>query len=124
MISKGEVAAVFFFRDPLSAHPHESDILALGRICDVHNIMVATNTSTGGSVIHALEECAEFRDQLHLSPADFSHHDSEVVQQYKEKQKAAIAAAVAGPAAAKAIQLPADKGPGGNTDHLVESSLI
>jgi methylglyoxal synthase len=39
-ISNGEVGVVFFFRDPLSAHPHEADIHALCRLCDVHDCTI------------------------------------------------------------------------------------
>ncbi|MFT4834230.1 MAG: methylglyoxal synthase [Marinoscillum sp.] len=34
---------VIFFRDPLDKHPHEPDVQMLMRICDVHNIPLATN---------------------------------------------------------------------------------
>ena len=37
---------VIFFRDPLGKHPHEPDIQMLMRICDVHNIPLATNPAT------------------------------------------------------------------------------
>ena len=36
---------VIFFRDPLDKHPHEPDVQMLMRICDVHNIPLATNPS-------------------------------------------------------------------------------
>lgn len=37
---------VIFFRDPLDKHPHEPDVQMLMRICDVHNIPLATNPAT------------------------------------------------------------------------------
>lgn len=37
---------VIFFRDPLDKHPHEPDVRMLMRICDVHNIPLATNPAT------------------------------------------------------------------------------
>lgn len=37
---------VIFFRDPLGKHPHEPDVQMLMRICDVHNIPIATNPAT------------------------------------------------------------------------------
>ena len=42
-IAEGEVHAVIFFRDPLDKHPHEPDVQMLMRLCDVHNIPLATN---------------------------------------------------------------------------------
>ncbi|WP_371364356.1 methylglyoxal synthase [Sporomusa rhizae] len=50
-----EVSAVIFLRDPLTAQPHEPDITALLRICDVHNIPVATNVATAGLVLQSLD---------------------------------------------------------------------
>ncbi|MTV48601.1 methylglyoxal synthase [Heliobacillus mobilis] len=45
-IATGEVDMVIFLRDPLTAQPHEPDITALLRVCDVHNVPVATNEQT------------------------------------------------------------------------------
>lgn len=42
-IANQEVDLVIFLRDPLTAQPHEPDITALLRVCDVHNVPVATN---------------------------------------------------------------------------------
>ena len=42
-IASGKILAVFFFRDPLSAMPHEPDVQALIRLCDVHKVAVAIN---------------------------------------------------------------------------------
>ena len=42
-VATGELDFVFFFRDPLYRHPHEPDVQMLMRICDVHNIPLATN---------------------------------------------------------------------------------
>ncbi|MEQ9404322.1 MAG: methylglyoxal synthase [Cyclobacteriaceae bacterium] len=46
MGAEGKLDAVVFFRDPLGKHPHEPDIQMLMRICDVHNIPLATNPAT------------------------------------------------------------------------------
>ena len=42
-IAAGEVDAVVFLRDPLTAHPHEPDIQALLKVCDIYGVPVATN---------------------------------------------------------------------------------
>jgi methylglyoxal synthase len=52
----GKVQAVIFLRDPLGNHPHDPDIFMLMRICDVHNIPLATNTATAYLIITSLEE--------------------------------------------------------------------
>lgn len=43
MVSRGEIDAVLFFRDPLDKHPHDVDISMLMRLCDVHDVPLATN---------------------------------------------------------------------------------
>ncbi len=42
-VATNELDFVFFFRDPLYRHPHEPDVQMLMRMCDVHNIPLATN---------------------------------------------------------------------------------
>jgi methylglyoxal synthase len=44
-IAAGEVDAVVFLRDPLTSHPHEPDIQALLKVCDVYGVPVATNVA-------------------------------------------------------------------------------
>lgn len=51
MIAQGQIKAVFFFRDPLTAQPHEPDVSALLRVCDVHNVPLATNAGTAECLI-------------------------------------------------------------------------
>ncbi len=46
MAGEGKIDMVIFFRDPLDKHPHEPDVQMLMRICDVHNIPLATNPAT------------------------------------------------------------------------------
>lgn len=55
-IAEDRVLAVVFFRDPLTAQPHEPDVSALLRICDVHNVPLATNLGTAEAIIAWLEE--------------------------------------------------------------------
>ena len=49
----GNVHAVFFFVDPLNAHPHDPDIQTLLRACNVHNVPLATNVATADLIISA-----------------------------------------------------------------------
>lgn len=46
MAATKEIDVVIFFRDPLDKHPHEPDVQMLMRVCDVHNIPLATNIAT------------------------------------------------------------------------------
>ncbi len=50
-----EVDLLLIFRDPLTAKPNEPDDNALLRLCDIHNIPVATNIATAEALIHSLE---------------------------------------------------------------------
>jgi methylglyoxal synthase len=54
-VAEGLVVAVFFFIDPLYAQPHEPDIEALLRICNVHNVPLATNGATAEAIADYLE---------------------------------------------------------------------
>jgi len=54
-ISCNEIDLLLFFRDPISAKPHEPNEMNLLRLCDVHNIPVATNIATAEALIHSLE---------------------------------------------------------------------
>jgi methylglyoxal synthase len=51
LVSTGFVTAVVFLVDPLTAHPHEPDIQGLLRLCNVHGVMLATNTPTADAVV-------------------------------------------------------------------------
>ncbi|WP_026563907.1 methylglyoxal synthase [Bacillus sp. UNC41MFS5] len=55
MIAQNDMDAVFFFRDPLTAQPHEPDVTALVRLCDVYSIPLATNMGTAELLIRGLE---------------------------------------------------------------------
>lgn len=54
MVASGEIDAVLFLRDPLTAQPHEPDITALLRVCDVHGVPVATNAAAAERIIKAM----------------------------------------------------------------------
>ncbi|MBR8658523.1 MULTISPECIES: methylglyoxal synthase [Bacillales] len=55
MIARNEMDLIIFLRDPLTAQPHEPDIIALLRLCDVHKIPFATNMGTAEVLLKALE---------------------------------------------------------------------
>ena len=55
----GQVDAVIFLRDPMTPQPHEPDINALVRACDVHNVPCATNVATAELLITGLTREAE-----------------------------------------------------------------
>lgn len=50
-VATGGVQGVIFLLDPLSAHPHEPDIQGLMRVCNVHNVALATNLATAGLIV-------------------------------------------------------------------------
>jgi methylglyoxal synthase len=54
-LAEGGISAVFFFRDPLSSRPHEADVTALLRLCDVYNVPYATNLAGAELMIKSLK---------------------------------------------------------------------
>ena len=67
LVANGDVRAVIFLRDPLMAQAHEPDISALLRICDVHNVPLATNLATAEAVLHLIFEHPEALSGHHLA---------------------------------------------------------
>lgn len=55
LVAENKMDMIIFFRDPLTAQPHEPDISALMRLCDVYSIPLATNMGSAEILIHALE---------------------------------------------------------------------
>ena len=54
-IACNEIDLLLFFRDPLTAKPHEPNDNDLLRLCDVHNIPFATNIATAEALIRGVE---------------------------------------------------------------------
>ena len=52
-VADGEVDAVFFLVDPLDKHPHDPDIQAIQRVCNVRDVPLATNLATANLIISA-----------------------------------------------------------------------
>jgi methylglyoxal synthase len=68
LVAGGEVQAVIFLRDPLTAHPHEPDVSALVRLCDVHNIPLATNLATAEAVVNLMFYRTDTSQERHALP--------------------------------------------------------
>lgn len=56
MIADGKIDAVIFLRDPLTSQPHEPDVSALLRLCDVKSIPLATNLSSAKYLLHTIKD--------------------------------------------------------------------
>ena len=54
LIADNRLDLLIFLRDPLMAQPHEPDIIALLRLCDVHNVPVATNMATAEMLLRGI----------------------------------------------------------------------
>ncbi len=55
MLANGDLDLIIFLRDPLTAQPHEPDVSALLRLCDVQKIPLATNVSSAKIMLDALK---------------------------------------------------------------------
>ncbi|WP_445719303.1 methylglyoxal synthase [Flavobacterium sp.] len=55
-VAEGKTKMVLFFKDPNSSHAHEADINMLIRICDVHNVPLATNEATAQLLLLGFDE--------------------------------------------------------------------
>ena len=56
MLADGDLDLIIFLRDPLTAQPHEPDVSALLRLCDVQKIPLATNMSSAIIMLEALKD--------------------------------------------------------------------
>jgi methylglyoxal synthase len=54
-VAEDRMDAIIFLRDPLTAQPHEPDIAALLRICDVHDVPLATTRTSAEYVLEGLD---------------------------------------------------------------------
>ena len=55
LVAEGKIDLVIFFRDPLDKHPHEPDVQMLMRLCDVHNVPLATNPKAAKYLLLGIE---------------------------------------------------------------------
>jgi methylglyoxal synthase len=56
MVALKEIDLVIFFRDPLDKHPHEPDVQMLMRLCDVHNVPLATNPKAAHYLLRGIND--------------------------------------------------------------------
>ena len=56
MVAEGKLDLIVFLRDPLTSQPHEPDVSALLRLCDVQSIPLATNVKSAEIMLNALEK--------------------------------------------------------------------
>lgn len=56
MVANNDMDMILFLRDPLTAQPHEPDVSALMRLCDVHLVPLATNIASAEIIIRALKQ--------------------------------------------------------------------
>ena len=62
-IENNDVDLIIFLRDPLTKKSHEPDVNKIIRLCDTHNIPLATNLATAELLIMALDRGDfEFRE--------------------------------------------------------------
>lgn len=81
MISTDNIKGIIFFRDPLSPHPHHADIEALGRLCDVYQVPLATNPSTAIAVLdYLVTNSDEETTQANSLLEDYGRVQEKVVQ--------------------------------------------
>lgn len=55
-VARGEMDLIIFFRDPLTAQPHEPDVNALMRLCDVYSIPLSTNMGSSEILIRSIAQ--------------------------------------------------------------------
>lgn len=56
LAAESKVAGIIFFRDPLGKHPHEPDVQMLLRICDVHDVPLATNPASAKYLLLGIQQ--------------------------------------------------------------------
>jgi len=56
LVANDSLDLILFLRDPLTAQPHEPDVSALLRLCDVHNVPLATNSASAEIMLRHLTE--------------------------------------------------------------------
>jgi methylglyoxal synthase len=84
-----DLGAIIFFMDPLSPHPHQSDIDSLVRLSNVHNVMFCPNPATAIATMWMLRNSLS-TNRPEMIPSFFETLESPCVPEYKAAQKAAL----------------------------------
>ena len=61
MLADGKLDLIIFLRDPLTAQPHEPDVSALLRLCDVQRLPLATNASSATIMLESVKNGIYFK---------------------------------------------------------------
>jgi hypothetical protein len=83
------MGAIFFFQDPMDAHPHTADIECLNRQTNVHNIIVCTNPSSAHAMTFALRQALR-TGETSMVPSFLFTCESPSVKEYKDRQAAVL----------------------------------
>ena len=54
LVADHNIDMIIFLRDPLTSQPHEPDIMALLRLCDVYKVPLATNVESAQLLLDAI----------------------------------------------------------------------
>ena len=74
-IEHNEIDLVIFLRDPLAPKAHEPDVSNVMRLCDMHNIPLATNLASAELLIKSLDRGdLEWREMYKQSSSDLPLH--------------------------------------------------
>lgn len=85
----GRIGGIFFFQDPMDAHPHRADIECLCRQALVHNTMLAENPTSAYMLAHCLRTALE-DNKAELIPSFFFQLQSPTVVAYKNQQSSVV----------------------------------
>lgn len=102
-----DLGALIFFVDPLSAHPHQADIDSLIRLANCGNVIVCPNPTSAMSMMHTLKAALETGSRG-MIPSFFETLESPAVEEYKNQQELALAAAVNATSGTLKPSLPVD----------------
>ena len=85
LMCQEDLGGILFFMDPLDPHPHQCDIDALIRVCNVTNVLFATNPTSCYALTFILEHALK-EGRKDLIPSFFHTLESPCVRVYKEEQ--------------------------------------